>query len=201
MVKTDNQEIFFKFFCIFCMTFLLVGGKSMDESKGTHSIFDFKTKDSAEQWFVINDVVMGGVSNSSFDVTGSDTAVFSGRVSLENNGGFASVSTKPAAHNLDGFDGLRIRVKGDGKTYKISVKNDDAFTGSSYQFQFGTERDKWITIDTPFSAFIAQFRGRVLSNAAPIDQSSIKSFGLLISDKQAGPFRLEIDWISAYRKS
>lgn len=44
-----------------------------------------------DQWYVVNDNVMGGVSNSSMVFTENETLVFKGRVSLDNNGGFASV--------------------------------------------------------------------------------------------------------------
>ena len=43
-------------------------------------------------WGALDDVVMGGVSQSSFKRSDSGNhAVFSGRVSATNNGGFASV--------------------------------------------------------------------------------------------------------------
>ena len=39
--------------------------------------------------------------------------------------------------------------------------------------------------------------GRALDNVPALDPSAIYQFGFLISDKQAGPFNLEIDWIKA----
>ncbi|MBP1721795.1 MAG: Complex intermediate-associated protein 30 [Deltaproteobacteria bacterium] len=38
------------------------------------------------------------------------------------------------------------------------------------------------------------------TSAPPVDKAKIKTFGFLIADKQDGPFRLEIDWIGAYKK-
>jgi len=128
------------------------------------------------------------------------TAVFSGVVSLENNGGFASANMKPAQFDVSDGDGIRFRIKGDGKSYKITLKNDGAFNGFSYRFEFSTKNGEWLTIDAPFSSFVPKFMGQTTS-APPVDTAKIKSFGFLIADKQEGPFRLEIDWIGAYRKN
>ena len=43
----------------------------------------------------MNDGVMGGVSDGRFRVTERQTLEFYGTLSLENNGGFASVSSCP----------------------------------------------------------------------------------------------------------
>ena len=163
-------------------------------------VIDFDKSSDSSNWIVINDVVMGGVSKSSFQVTESGTAVFSGAVSLENNGGFASANRNPSQFDLSGSDGIRFRIKGDGKKYKISLKNDGSFNGFSYRVEFNTKDGEWLTIDAPFSSFIPMLMGQKTS-APPIDRANIKTFGFLISDKQEGPFRLEIDWIGAYSKN
>ena len=163
-------------------------------------VIDFDKSSDSSNWIVINDVVMGGVSKSSFQVTESGTAVFSGAVSLENNGGFASANRNPSQFDLNDSDGIRFRVKGDGKKYKISLKNDGSFNGFSYRVEFNTKDGEWLTIDAPFSSFIPMLMGQKTS-APPIDRANIKTFGFLISDKQEGPFRLEIDWIGAYSKN
>jgi len=56
-------------------------------------LFDFKGVDAAREWQSINDGVMGGVSEGNFKITEHKTLEFFGRLSLENNGGFASVRT------------------------------------------------------------------------------------------------------------
>ena len=50
-----------------------------------------------------------------------------------------------------------------------------------------------------FSAFEPVFRGRRVPDHPPLDPAEVKTLGLLIADKQAGPFRLELEWISGYR--
>ena len=163
-------------------------------------VIDFEKSSDTSNWIVINDGVMGGISKSSFQVTESGTAVFSGVVSLENNGGFASANRNPSQFDLSDSDGIRFRIKGDGKKYKISLKNDGSFNGFSYRVEFDTKDGEWLTIDAPFPSFIPMLMGQRTS-AQPIDKASIKTFGFLISDKQEGPFRLEIDWIGGYSKN
>ena len=163
-------------------------------------VINFDKSDDLNDWIVINDVVMGGVSDSSFQFTKSGTGLFSGTVSLENNGGFASANMNPSQFDLSDSDGIRFRIKGDGKKYKISLKNDGSFNGFSYRVEFNTKDGEWLTIDAPFSSFIPMLMGQKTS-AQPIDRANIKTFGFLISDKQEGPFRLEIDWIGAYSKN
>ena len=140
----------------------------------------------------------GGVSCSQFRIA-EGTAVFEGTLSLENNGGFASVRSQPRKHDLAKFHGIRLRVRGDGKRYALRLRTADTFDGISYEAGFETTKGKWSTIDLPFATFQPVYRGRRVPRAEPLNRGSIKTFGFLISDKQEGPFRLEIDWIKSYR--
>lgn len=164
-----------------------------DQSGGV--LFSFEDPKDAELWYPINDNVMGGVSNSRLEVTPAGVAVFSGTVSLENNGGFASVRSRPLEADCSGYAGLTLRVRGGGQTYKFCVKTDGNFDGPLYQHPFETRKDEWVEVWLPFEAFKPTFRGRLLTHVGPIDPAEIITLGLMISDKQAGPFRLEIDWI------
>jgi monofunctional biosynthetic peptidoglycan transglycosylase len=184
-------------FLLIVASMLFMGATDMKEEGKQRILLDFEQPGDAANWTVINDVVMGGVSSSRFVVEKLGTAVFSGVVSLENNGGFASANMKPAQFDVSDCDGIRFRVKGDGKSYKITLKNDGAFNGFSYRFEFISKDGEWLTIDAPFSSFVPKFMGETTS-APPVDRARIKTFGFLIADKQDGPFRLEIDWIGAY---
>ena len=160
------------------------------------TVFDFSGR--AEAWPNIDDPVMGGLSRSRMRLDGG-VAVFEGVVSLENNGGFASLRSRPAAHDLEGYDGLVLRVRGDGKTYGVRLRTESRFDGVSYQVKLATEAGRWIEARLPFAAFRPGFRGREVRGYPALDPGAIRTFGLIISDKQEGPFRLEIDWIRAYR--
>lgn len=163
-------------------------------------LFDFKRLGKVSDWRVVNDGVMGGLSRSQVMLSEDNNFLFQGTVSLENNGGFSSVRTSPRDYNLDGYHGIILRLKGDGKKYQFRLRTDDRFDGISYRFHFKTEINNWIIIRVPFNECIPVFRGRILDNVEPIIPKQIQQIGFLIADKQAGPFKLEVDWIKAYRK-
>jgi monofunctional biosynthetic peptidoglycan transglycosylase len=148
----------------------------------------------AEPWSSIDDVVMGGVSDSEM-VVEEGTAVFRGELSLERGGGFCSVRSRPAAHDLSRYAALVVRVRGDGHRYKLRLRTSAAFDGVSYEASFTPPAGTWQEIELPLSSFRPVFRGRSVPGAPPLDPARVVTFGLLISDRQAGPFRLEIAWI------
>jgi hypothetical protein len=162
-------------------------------------LFSFDSPNDSVQWRSVNDTVMGGISNSQFQISGVGTALFTGKVSLENNGGFASVQSSPSSYYLADYEGISLRVKGDGKRYKISLRNSAYFASPRYQAVFTTKPGVWDTVKIPFSTLIATMHGNTLYSEPPLDSSKVVSFVLLISDKQEGSFKLEIDWIKAYR--
>ena len=170
----------------------------MSPEDGDYRIFDFAGAKGADGWQTINDTVMGGVSRSQMETTARGTAVFSGNVSLENYGGFASVRSPSGEYDLSSFEGLEVRVKGDGKTYKLGLRDDAALDGVIYQAAFRTQTDVWEQIRIPFSEFVPTYHGRMLESEPPIDKSQVKTLSLMISDKQEGPFALEIAWIRCF---
>ncbi len=162
-------------------------------------IFDFSTEENSGEWNTINDVVMGGISNSSLRVMPDSTALFSGVVSLENNGGFASVKSFSKDYIFSGFEGVALKVKGDGKLYSFRVKTDSSFDGINYKIDFLTKANQWLEVKLPFSKFVPTFRGKRLANEKPLDPSQIRQIGFLVGNKQEGSFDLLIDWIKAYK--
>lgn len=163
---------------------------------GERTLFDFQTATNTAAWHVVNDDVMGGVSASSFRLT-NGVALFQGSLSLDNNGGFASVRSLPANHHLAGCDALHLRVRGDGRRYKPTVRTNPGFDRAIYQCAFTTKKGEWGEHRLPVSEFVPTFRGRVLTGEPPLDPARVTSVGFLISDRQAGSFRLEVAWIKA----
>jgi NADH dehydrogenase [ubiquinone] 1 alpha subcomplex assembly factor 1 len=150
-------------------------------------------------WVKVNDDVMGGVSESALRFTSEGTAVFEGVLSLDNYGGFASVRTYPKDYALGGYDGLMVRVRGDGHQYRLRLRTDRYLDGTAYEVKFATGPDVWLTVSAPFSDFVPTFRGRQVRTAPPLDGARIQQIGFMIADKQAGRFWLEIGWVRAYR--
>jgi len=160
-------------------------------------LFDFQSMTNTAAWQIVNDDVMGGVSTSRFQILANGGAVFSGVVSLENNGGFASVRSSSVKHDLGGFDAFVLRVLGDGRRYKFTVRTETGFDTPLYQCAFTTKCGKWEDHRLLFKQFMPTFRGRVLTDALPMNPANVTSAGFLIADKQAGAFQLEIASIRA----
>ncbi|HIJ74983.1 MAG TPA: CIA30 family protein [Candidatus Hydrogenedentes bacterium] len=158
-------------------------------------VVDFGAKE--KPWRNIDDVVMGGVSRSQFTVK-DGVGIFEGNVSLENNGGFASARSEPRDVDLRGYTGLILRVRGDGKRYGLRLRTRADFDGVSYQAPLPTKAGEWQEVRIPFADFKPVFRGQVVRGAPALDLENIKTFGFIISDKQEGPFKLEVKWVKAY---
>jgi monofunctional biosynthetic peptidoglycan transglycosylase len=180
-----------------CLTLIAGAGAMAEERK----LYDFTDPEAAAGWVAVHDVVMGGLSSGGLEATEAGSMLFEGVVSLENNGGFASIRSKPGSHDLSAYDGIVIRFRGDGKRYKLNLKSDSSFDGVMYRVPFETVDGEWQELRFPFAEFRATFRGRFVPDAPPLDPARITTFGLLISDKQEGPFRMEISGIGAYAKS
>jgi hypothetical protein len=161
------------------------------------TLFDFQAATNSPAWEVVNDDVMGGVSTSRFQVLTNGCAVFSGTVRLENNGGFASVRSAPLREDLTDLTVIVLRVRGDGRSYKFSVRTGAGFDTPLYQLAFTTKRGEWEEHRLPFKDFVPTFRGRILTDVPPLNPAKVTSVGFLISDKQEGPFKLEVAWIKA----
>lgn len=159
-------------------------------------LFDFGQPD-ALPWVPIDDAVMGGVSHSEMRIE-NGRAVFAGVVSLDFGGGFASVRSSPGSWELSAFTGIEALLRGDGRRYKLVLKSDACLGGVNWQAPFQTQCGERQIVRFPFQDLAPVYRGSRVSNATPFDARCIATFGFLISDKQAGPFRLEIERIVAY---
>jgi NADH dehydrogenase [ubiquinone] 1 alpha subcomplex assembly factor 1 len=163
-------------------------------------LVDFADDDATTTWHPIDDVVMGGVSQSLLQPYARGIACFSGVVSLERGGGFASVRTQPRAWNTAGAHAFVVRCRGDGRHYKFAVRTDDGFDGVQYQARMQPPRGTWAEIELPVANFVASFRGRPVTGTGPLDPANVRQLGLMVSDKQAGAFELLLGWIDVARK-
>jgi monofunctional biosynthetic peptidoglycan transglycosylase len=143
----------------------------------------------ATPWLTVNDGVMGGISDSQM-VSEHDVLVFSGNLSLENNGGFAS-ARRPVHSLPETTDRVRLEVRGDGRRYQFRIRQDNRFDGVAWSQAFTTTPD-WQSIDLPLNEFVAVYRGHRVSNAGAVVADRIKQLGFMLADKRSGPFRLEI---------
>ena len=147
-------------------------------------------------WQTVLDGVMGGLSTGRIAAGEGGTLRFTGELSLENNGGFSQIRTAVPEGTFAGKKGLLIRVKGDGRTYQCDIRSSRVrLMAGGYQRLFETKAGEWIEVEVPFDQCVLNSFGQRVRNAAPLDPASIESVGITLSDKKAGEFALEIDWI------
>lgn len=155
-------------------------------------LFDFNKDCDLNNWYIMDDVVMGGRSEGNFSINKEGNGVFSGTVSLENNGGFSSLRYAFSAKDIQGQQYCKIRLKGAKKRYQFRVKSSSQ-DRHAYIHYFETSGD-WETISIPLAEMYPSFRGRRLDmDNFPIEQLAEISF--LVGNKKAESFELELDWI------
>jgi NADH dehydrogenase [ubiquinone] 1 alpha subcomplex assembly factor 1 len=139
---------------------------------------------------VVNDGVMGGRSQSTFTLNADGNGLFQGKVSLENNGGFASVHYRFNPVEAGNSTNLVIRLKGDGKKYQARIY---ANTSDSYSYiAFFETSGEWQSIEIPLKSMYPSFRGRKLDKPN-FSEGTIEEIAILIGNKKAEPFQLEIN--------
>ncbi|ANV90242.1 CIA30 family protein [Picosynechococcus sp. PCC 8807] len=174
-------------------------------------LFNFRqaTPALAQLWGAVDDVVMGGVSQSQLRLTPTG-ALFTGNVSTDNNGGFASVRTKSLANpwDLSKYAGFRLRVKGDGQRYKFIARCENRWDGIGYSYSFETTADQWLSVDIPFSELVPVFRAKSVPQMGQFQADRVYALQLMLSkfeyDGQLNPsfqpglFQLAIEAIAVY---
>ena len=163
-------------------------------SMKAQTIFNFTSDGSINNWSVVDDGVMGGRSKGTMTINSEGHGLFSGQISLKNNGGFSSVRYRlPEPMNIEGATQMVLKVKGDGKNYQLRVRDDYQKRYSHIQ-AFETSGD-WQTIYINLAEMYPSFRGRRV--ALPnFDALVLEEITILIGNKKAENFCLLIDAIS-----
>ncbi len=158
------------------------------------TVITFEEPDASKLWQTVNDGVMGGRSEGRFKINQEQNLEFFGSLSLENNGGFASVRASGTRLGLRKGDSIVARVRGDGREYSFNLYADRNVGRFSYRQSFKSKKDEWIEVSLPTVNFVATWRGRAFPNEK-LDPTKVTGLGFLLGDKQPGPFKLEVDWI------
>ena len=159
----------------------------------TTHIFNFTTKTKANEWQIVNDGVMGGKSSSTLQVSGKGHGIFTGHISLANNGGFASVRHNPNFEGVKKYKQIVLKLKGDGKNYQFRLKAASQ-QRQSYVQEFSTNGE-WQEIKLNIADFSPQFRGRKL-DIPNFNFNELAEIAFLIGNKKEQDFKLIIDQIS-----
>ncbi|KAG5176875.1 complex I intermediate-associated protein 30-domain-containing protein [Tribonema minus] len=166
---------------------------------------------SAPGWMRMDDGVMGGVSSSTLVYDDTEKCMtFTGHVSLERNGGFASTRSQ----SWQGWDfaeakGIGLLAKGDGRLYKLSIKTDDAMSAVVYEHDFRPSVGQYQECRLNFKDFKPTFRGRLVPGSSSLDGSRVRQVGFMCSKLtdsgaavhgfEPGHFKLDIRKLSAYK--
>lgn len=116
--------------------------------------------------------------------------------------------------DLDPFDTIAFRVKGDGRCYVSSIRTDNWVSGPSeeagntWQAFVFAPKDEWYVVKIPFSRYLPTWRGKIIDqHTAAMNPARVMGLGLSVAARGGpseavcgpGPFRLELDWIKALR--
>ena len=159
----------------------------------TSLVLDFG-EDTTKDWRVVNDGVMGGLSQGTVSYV-DDIMHFEGTLSLENNGGFSSIRGPLKNYDLSSFEKVTIRFRGNGGTFGLRLKTDEPYYMPYFKMNF-LPTDEWQTMTFDLRDF-PQWRLNDLtgSKADTESLSKIIRLGIIKSDKKVGPFELDVDYI------
>ncbi len=161
-------------------------------SLSSHIIFDFNKNSSISNWIVVDDVVMGGRSNGNFQLNKEGKGVFSGKISLDNNGGFSSVRYGFNKLNVEKFKSIVLKIRGDGKNYQFRIKHKS--TDYASYITYFSSSGQWQEIEIPINSMYPSFRGRKLDEPNFLHKT-IEEVTFLIANKKNEDFILLIDKI------
>jgi hypothetical protein len=178
-----------------------IEGKPMKDthstSHGNATLVTFNSQGSPLAWDSLGDQVMGGQSDGTLVSSAEGVGLFHGTVRLDNGGGFASVKADlPEPVDASQWTGIELLAQGDGKTYKIGLRNSTDRRSIVYQHGFTPDMEDWSRIRLPFSEFIPTWRGKTLTDVEPLDIRRLASVSLFVSGRQVGEFQLKMqDWV------
>jgi monofunctional biosynthetic peptidoglycan transglycosylase len=168
----------------------------MPAAAADQALASFATDEAVNAWEAVNDGVMGGISKGGVSRTEEGTLLFSGELSLANNGGFSSIRTKPNSLGLTKDSVIVVKTRGDGRTYSIELRVAGQMRASSYRASLPTTAGQWQETRVSLGEFKPQAFGRALPFEA-VNPAKVDSIGFTLADKNAGPFRLEIASVTA----
>ncbi len=156
---------------------------------------DFTTDAEQNAWQTVNDDVMGGRSSGG-PTFGDGVMIFSGDTNTD-GGGFSSLRLPLVPDALSGFDRVVIRARSDDRQYMITfddnVSSRDRRVSHRAPLNFAPTGD-WQEVSVHFEELFPALFGRPVDDL-PFDKTLATRMGIMISDGEDGPFRLEVDWV------
>ena len=170
---------------------------SAPESQVCPMLINFETQQNIGTWKAVNDGVMGGRSSGGPSMD-KNFMVFDGIINT-NGGGFSSVRRKIDVGALSEASGVALKLRSDGRAYKITLRSDAYYRGRNISFQGNipaTPEGEWAEVTLPFDSLKASLFGRAIYGAK-FNPSQVHEIGIIIADGIDGPFRLDVAKLQA----
>lgn len=185
-----------RFGLIALVIFMMFTSAASGEVKACDMYMNFETSAEAQSWRAVNDGVMGGLSSGGprFE---NGHMIFQGIINT-NGGGFSSVRSPVLKGALSDASGINLRVRSDGRDYKLTLRSSAAWRGRRVSFQASIPRSEvgeWAEVFVPFSKLRGTIFGRSIRGAI-FDKDAVVELGIILADGQDGPFRLDVDWVA-----
>ena len=159
---------------------------------------DFGQNKAGKNWMIVNDGVMGGLSESQAMIR-ENSIFFEGFLSLKNNGGFASIRKQDNRIDVSNYQKIKIRFKSSGRKFALRLTSSDRYYRPFFKQEFESSTKEWEEIEFQLSDFKEYtINGETGNKLNPKETVKTFSLGLILSDKIEGPFEIEIDYIEFY---
>ena len=134
------------------------------------------------KWIYFADNVMGGISEGKSEyvavLSGKAIRLY-GNVSTENNGGFIQIRMPYSIGRLAGYEGIKIKMKGNGEEYYLHIRNKSSrLPWQYYQANFRSDT-VWKEVKIPFE----QFKKSSNFMKSAFDQKTIKTIAIVAYGK------------------
>jgi len=166
----------------------------MISSENSYKI-DFGLSKEGQDWMIVNDDVMGGLSESTITFN-NNSILFKGNISLRNNGGFASIRGPKDIFNLSNFTKVKIKFKSKGRDFAFRLATSELYFKPNYKHNFSSTSQEWEIAELKLADFKEYTLGKISgTNLSKQKMRNIIRFGVMLNDKKEGPFEIEIDYI------
>jgi len=165
------------------MTTILILLSIMIGTTTTEYKIDFGIKSVDQNWFVVNDGVMGGLSSSNSEVL-ENSLLFKGNISLKNNGGFSSLRGPKNNVNLSQYKNIEIKYRSKGQDFGLRLMEYDAYYMPYFKYLFDDTSWEWQTVKISLKEFnqyrLSDITGKKMSKE---NLSNIGRIGIIVSNK------------------
>ena len=156
---------------------------------------DFGKEKEGKYWRVINDGVMGGLSKGTKRLT-TNSMLFKGIVSLDNNGGFSSLRYPFSDKNISKCNEIEIRYRSAGISLAFTIAVSRRWYIPNYKIRLDKTLSKWTTKTIRLTDLRKHYIGKPMNET--LNKKTLKEIvriGFITDEKKYGDFEFEIDYI------